>query len=322
MSPPAARINGLHHLTAIARSAHSNHRFYTEVLGLRLVKRTVNFDDPSTYHLYYGDRTGTPGSILTFFPWEGLRQGRPGSGQVTHTALAVPEASLGFWEKRLAAEGIEVSATGQRFGEPVMEFRDPDGLPLELVETADPGRTDPWTGGTVPAEAAIRGMHTVTARVADAAPTAGLLTGLLGLDHPVEEGGRLRFRLGAGGTGRQFDLIADPHGPRGLEGGGTVHHLAFGVAGTDAQEALRQRLTQAGIAVSPVIDRSYFHSIYFREPGGILFEIATDAPGFLKDEEAEHLGDRLMLPEHLEAMRTEIEAGLIALPHANRDFPG
>jgi glyoxalase family protein len=301
---------GLHHVTAIAGDPQRNADFYLEVLGLRLVKRTVNFDAPDTYHLYYGDEIGSPGSILTFFPWPGAPRGRRGTGQATTVGFSVPEAAMGWWAERLRDRAVEVEGPVSRAGEDVLVVIDPDGLRLELVAspTADP--RPPWESGPVPPASAIRGLHSVTMTEGGPDLTAELLTGQLGFRLVEEEGDRLRFDVGDGGPGALVDVLAQPRSPRGLVAAGTVHHVAWRAPDDPAQQAWRAALVDEGVEVTPVIDRQYFHSIYFREPGGVLFEIATDNPGFAIDEPVERLGSGLRLPPWMEAERATIEASL------------
>lgn len=309
-TPTALQLLGIHHVTAIAGDPKRNVDFYTRVLGLRLVKKTVNFDDPGTYHLYYGDSVGTPGSILTFFPWAGIRRGRPGNGQVYATAFSVASDSLRFWEARLLTHGVTPTAHANRFGEEVLTFTDPDGLILELVATAETDARPAWAHAEIPAAFAIRGFHGVTIAVIDAARTQSLLAGSMGYRVSAAEGDRTRFTVGAGGPGTYVDLLVDSSVPRGLQGAGTVHHLAFQTPDDEAQATARDTLLGLGYHVSPVMDRNYFHSIYYREPEGVLFEIATNPPGFTVDEPAETLGQSLKLPAQYESQRAEIEAHL------------
>lgn len=309
----ALQLPGIHHVTAIAADPKRNVDFYTRVLGLRLVKKTVNFDDPSTYHFYYGDSVGTPGSILTFFPWQGLRRGRPGNGQVYATAFSVPVGSLRFWESRLLAHGVTPQAIVRRLGDEILPFADPDGLVLELVATAEPDLRTGHAHPEISAAHAIRGFHGVTIAVIDAPRTQSLLTGTMGYRVAATDGGRTRLATGAGGPGTYVDLLVDPAIPRGLPGAGTVHHLAFQIADDIAQLSARETLLAAGYHVSPVMDRNYFHSIYYREPEGVLFEIATNPPGFAVDEPVESLGTALKLPAQYEAHRSAIEAALPSL---------
>ncbi len=307
-----APVTGLHHVTAIASDPQANLDFYTGLLGLRLVKRTVNFDDPSAYHLYYGDAAGTPGSIVTFFYWpQGAGRGRVGPGQPTRLSFSVPAGSLAFWQTRLAARGIAASPV-TRFGEDVVSFADPDGIPVELVAVATDARQG-WTTNDLAAAHAIRGLHTIELTVRRGEPTELLLTRLM--DHRLvrREGDRARFESGAGGSGTYVDLIAAPNAPAGLGGVGTIHHIAFRVADDAAELAMLDRLGAAGLRTSDVRDRSYFRSIYYREPGAILFEIATDIPGFATDESPATLGAALKLPAQFEPHRAAIAAALPAL---------
>lgn len=305
-------IGGLHHVTAIAGDPRGNLRFYREVLGLRLVKRTVNFDDPGTYHLYYGDALGRPGTLLTFFPWPGARPGQVGSGQVVVTAFTIPEASIGYWRERLQAHGVAVEGIASRFEEEevVLRFRDPDGLALELVAHPRAEERPGWSDGPVPPEHAIRGLHAVTLLEAIAEPTLRFLIEGMGFRVEREEGDQIRLRVGPGGPGAWVDLRVDPRASRGRVAVGTVHHVAWRVRNDAEQGAWRTHLQARGLYVTSVMDRKYFRSIYFREPGGVLFEIATDPPGFTVDEPPERLGTGLMLPDWLEPRRGEIERAL------------
>ncbi len=305
---------GLHHITAISSDTRRNMHFYTKVLGLRFVKQSVNQDDPGTYHLYYGDYTGSPGTILTFFPWAGLRRGRPGSSQSYATGFSIPAASLPFWQKRFADLEVETQSIEKRFNDEVLPFFDVDGLRLELVATSEPDSRQPAPSVEVPAEFAIRGFHGTTLGLADGKLTALVLTETMGYRLVAESGHRTRYTAGLGGPGTYVDLLTDPGLQRGLSGAGTIHHVAFRVPDDATQVAAREQLVRSGLQVSPVIDRAYFKSIYYREPGGVLFEIATDQPGFAIDEPVETLGSKLSLPPHLEPHRAEIEA---ALPRLN-----
>lgn len=307
-------ISGIHHITAIASSASENLKFYRGILGLRLVKKTVNFDDPYTYHLYYGDEAGTPGTILTFFPWEGMPSGRRGTAMITAAAFAIPLASMDFWTNRLHSAGIDFS-DHSRFGERVVSFTDPHGLALELVGVEVNSVFQPWREGPVPADLQIRGFHSATATVTSCRLTSALLTDVLGLRGIGVEGKRFRFRTaGEGVAGVFYDVVEDPDVERGVMGGGTVHHIAFRTPDAVAQESWRQLLIARGLDVTPVIDRKYFRSIYFREAGGVLFELATDPPGFTVDEEPALLGLKLMLPQRYEPIRKNIEQVLKDLP--------
>ena len=307
-------ISGVHHITAIASSASENLTFYRGLLGLRLVKKTVNFDDPYTYHLYYGDEAGTPGTILTFFPWEGIPAGRRGGGMIGAAAFAIPLASMGFWTDRLRSAGIAFTEHS-RFGESVVSFADPHGLVLELVGTNGNSVFQPWRESPVPADLQIQGFHSATAVVASRHLTSALLTEVLGLHRIGVEGKRFRFRTaGQGVAGVYYDVIEDPAVEKGVMGAGTVHHIAFRTPDAEEQKSWRQILIDRGMEVTPVIDRTYFRSIYFREAGGVLFELATDPPGFAVDEEPAHLGLKLMLPQRYEPMRRNIEQALQPLP--------
>jgi glyoxalase family protein len=307
-------INGLHHVTALCSDPRANHRFYTGVLGLRLVKRTVNFDDPGTYHLYYGDGAGSPGTILTFFPWMGMPRGRPGAGQAVATAFRTGEGSLEWWKRRLEEAKVAVRGPVRRFSESVLEFSDPDGLGLEIVAAAGPvPAAAAWGRSPVPAEHALRGFHAVTLLEAAREATDAVVAGLMGYRMIGEEKGRVRYQAPGDEIAGLLDIVAQPGGRPGLQGAGTVHHIAFRVADDTAQLGWSKKLTGAGLGVSPVMDRSYFHSIYYREPGGVLFEIATNGPGFTVDEPADSLGEKLKLPGQYEAARAEIEGALPAL---------
>ncbi|KQP36055.1 ring-cleaving dioxygenase [Methylobacterium sp. Leaf100] len=301
--------HGLHHVTAFSGSALRNLDFYTEVLGLRLVKKTVNFDDPGTYHLYYGDETGRPGTILTFFPIADAAPGRVGIGETSETAFRVPRASIGWWLQRLVEAGIVHDAPVAVMGEPTLRLRDPDGTMLALVGVAEAGEASAWTG-TVPAEHAIRGLHGVTLLLGEAGPTAAILTDVLGFTEDTREGSSTRYASGAA-EGGFVTLRAVGEFLRGRQGAGSVHHIAFRAADDAAQAAMVEGLTtRHGLGVTEQRDRAYFRSVYFREPGGILFEIATDVPGFSVDEPIADLGTGLKLPAGLELHRARIEAAL------------
>ncbi len=306
-------INGIHHITAISSDTRKNKRFYTSVLGLRFVKKSVNQDDVGTYHLYYGDYRGSPGTILTFFPWDGLRRGRPGVGQSYATAFSVPAGSLSFWQSRFAQFKVEYAAVEKRFNNEVLTFFDPDGLRLELVATSETDGRTPAPSTDIPEAFAIRGFHSSTLALTDEGPTSRVLTQTMGYRLVTQAGHRSRYAANEGGPGAYVDLLTDPALPRGLNGAGTIHHVAFRALDDASQETARARISKDGLSVSPVIDRAYFKSIYYREPGGVLFEIATDQPGFAIDEPVETLGSKLSLPPHLEPHRAEIEAGLPAL---------
>lgn len=304
-----AHPHGLHHVTAVARDPRQNIGFYTDVLGLRMVKRTVNFDEPETYHLYYGDESGSPSTLLTFFPWPHVMHGRMGAGLAYSTALSVPEHSVGWWEKRLRDHGADVLGIAERAGEEVLSFRDHDGLLIDLVATEDDTRSG-WDGvADVPADHAIRGLHTVT--LAEPAPdrTAAVLVEVLGMSVESDRDGRARFTMAGGGSGRLLDLAASGTTP-GVQGGGTVHHVALRAPDESTLADWRDGLVEAGAQVTAIRDRYYFLSIYFREPGGVLLEIATERPGFTVDEPLLELGRRLSLPPWLEPDRAQIERDL------------
>jgi glyoxalase family protein len=308
----------IHHVTAIAREPQRNLDFYAGILGMRLVKLTVNYDDPGTYHFYYGDELGRPGTLLTFFPWTGSRPGRQGVGQINGVGLAVPQGSLGYWLERLLTRGVKFEGPTRRFGEQVLAFMDPDGLMLELVATPRVSGVDGWRDGPVPVEHAVRGVHGVTIWEDGDAGSAAFLTGTMGYAIRAEEANRVRLESGSDGPGTVVELRRAPGFWRGTDGAGTVHHVAFR-APDDAEQAARQRgLREMGVQVTDVRDRSYFRSIYFREPGGVLFEIATDGPGFTLDESPPELGTTLRLPPRLETLRERLEVALppLRLPHA------
>ncbi|MDJ0336206.1 ring-cleaving dioxygenase [Salinibacterium sp. G-O1] len=308
-----AATSGLHHVTAIGGDPQKNIDFYITGLGLRLVKRTVNFDDPSTYHLYYGDEAGQPGSLMTFFPWKGVPKGRIGSGQSTSTAFSVPAGSLGWWSEHFDRLGVSSEITTERSDEERLSLRDPDGLQLDLIasSTADP--RNPWDSASVPAEYAVRGQHSSVLTVRDAAGTVALLTEDLGLHVISEVGNRTRLAAGDALPGNIVDVISHPSAPVGLTAGGTVHHIAFRVPDQATQQQWRDELVGRGYQVTAILDRQYFTSIYFREPGGVLFEIATDTPGFDIDEPLLELGRSLKLPPWLEPSRDDIEHAVIPI---------
>ena len=298
--------SGIHHVTAIAGGPQRNVDFYAGLLGLRLVKRTVNFDDPETYHLYYGDGEGSPGSIMTFFPWADAPLGLQGTGQLTVTSFSIPESSLGYWTGHLIGHGVRFERITQRFDDTVVSFADPEGMKLELISSSGDGRIS-WENGTVPVEHAVRGFHHVTLSERDPERTAKLMTDTLGFRRIEEGDGRYRFEAGEGGPGNLVDVVDGSGGSRGRIGVGTVHHVAFRVKDDKQQLAMREEVAGLGYNVTPVLDRNYFRSIYFREPGGVLFEIATDPPGFAVDEEPEQLGTHLKLPPWLETRRERLE---------------
>jgi glyoxalase family protein len=304
---PFESTRGIHHVTAIAGDAQRNLDFYVGVLGLRMVKRTVNFDDPGTYHLYYGDEEGRPGTIMTFFPWKGAPRGSLGAGQTSATSFSVPEGSLGYWRERLTSAGLPVESPRRRFDEETLVFADPDGLRLELVAHAGAAELSPWSDGPVPEERAIRAFHGVTLLERSLDATAAVLTGSFGYVEGAVEGARHRFVAPAGGAGSVVDVVVKPDAGFGRVAVGSVHHVAFRVADDEAQGFWRERALLDGLGVTDVRDRSYFRSVYFREPGGVLFEVATDTPGFAVDESVAELGSSLRLPPWLEARRGRLE---------------
>ena len=306
------KITGLHHITAIAGEAQRNFDFYTKVLGLRLVKKTVNFDDPGTYHFYYGNEVGSPGTILTFFPWEGIQKGRNGTGMATEIGYAVPTESLSLWTKRLEEMQVKHGIVSERFGEQYFSLQDPDGLVLNLIASSTDERK-PWTTAEVNDKVAIKGFHSIVLTLQNIKATARILTDIFGYKLLKQEGDRYRFVTDAIDTANVVDLVEEPNGQRGINGGGTNHHVAFRVPNEEVLMAFREKVASAGLNITGKIDRNYFYSLYFREPGGVLFEIATDNPGFATDETVEELGTHLMLPAQYEANRKRIEEVLPAI---------
>jgi len=301
--------HGIHHVTAIARDPQQNVDFYTKVFGLRLVKQTVNFDAPHIWHLYYGDEHGSPASILTFFPWPGVSRGREGSGLTTATSFSVPEASLGFWSKHLAGLKIDWSWGKDSSGHDLIEVRDYDGMRLQLVGTVGDARSG-WDGvADIPAEHAVRGLHSVELSETQIDPTAGMLQNLLGMNLSSESSGKANFQMATGESGAKVEVLGGV-ADRGLQAGGTVHHVAFRAPDLPTMELWQQELLGRGVGVTEIMDRQYFKSIYFREPGGVLFEIATDDPGFDIDEPLLELGKKLKLPPWLEPSREQIQQSL------------
>lgn len=296
-------IKGLHHITAIASNARRNVDLYTRVLGLRLVKKTVNFDDPGTYHFYYGNETGEPGTILTFFPWEGIGQGRTGTGMATEIHYAVPKGSLEFWEKRLKENGVVFVKGKAVFDGEKLKVLDPDGLILNLVESDD--EIKPWK--SIPEQFAVKGFRGVVLTVNRHELTAKVLTDILGYDIQKQESNYFRLVHSSAKTAGIIDIMEQPLGKRGVNAAGTNHHIAFRVENEQVLMEYREKLESTGLSVTPMIDRNYFYSVYFREPGGVLFEIATENPGFMVDENIEDLGKALKLPAQYEPARTEIE---------------
>jgi len=303
------KLRGIHHITAIAGDPQRNVDFYTQTLGLRLAKRTVNFDDPSTYHLYYGDRTGRPGTAITFFTWPGARRGLRGIGQVIAVSFTVPKTSIQYWKARFDEQLVFNEAISSRFGGSALRFSDPDGLMLELVESGPLDDVDLNYNDGVPKNFAIHGFHAPTLELQQTNQTETILE-VLGFELIGGEAGRRRFSVDSKLTSAAIDLLERPDGAFGINSAGTVHHIAFRCADAAEQVHWREQVIGLGLHVTPVIDRFYFHSIYFREPGGVLFEIATDGPGFTVDEPAGSLGERLKLPPQYEQHRAEIQRAL------------
>jgi glyoxalase family protein len=308
-------LGGIHHVTAIASDPQQNVDFYMGLLGLRLVKRTVNFDDPGSYHLYYGDDLGRPGTAMTFFAWPGAPRGRGGTGEVGVTAFSVPFESVHFWRERLAAAGVTVQSDEERWGDRVLALEDLDGMALEIVGARDGDPRPGWADGPVPAEHAVRGFHAPTLVVPALAPSERMLSEIMGFRRVAEDGPRVRFATGEGAPGQTVDLVVRP-GDRPLQAAGSVHHIAFRTPDDATEAAWQSTLRAHGVGVTEVRDRQYFHSIYYREPGGVLYEIATDEPGFAIDESPDALGTALKLPPWLEQHRARIEDSLppITLP--------
>ena len=303
------QTTGIHHITAFARDPQANVDFYAGVLGLRLVKKTINFDAPEVYHLYFGNEAGSPGTIITFFPWPHSRKGTAGGGQVGITSYAVPVGSLPYWEQRLAGFGIE-TAKVSRFGEPYLQFSDNEGLRLELVERAE-GAESQWSFGGIPADRAIKGFGGAVLFSVHPQRTMDALEQLLGLEKVAEDMAYARFRA-KGDIGNVIDVPVAAMS-RGSDGAGTVHHIAWRAVDFKQHDTWRSAVETYGYHPTPIVDRQYFNALYFREAGGILFEIATDPPGFARDEPADGLGSRLMLPEWFEPHRAQIEANLLPI---------
>ncbi len=302
------QIRGLHHVTSMASDARINNHFFTRILGLRRVKKTVNFDAPEIYHLYYGDERGTPGSAMTYFPFPDIGRGQPGAGEVGTTAFAVPEGSLSWWAKRLSEQGVAGLSPGKGFGENRLAFRGPDGDALALVESKGDARS-PWSRGGVPADQAIRGFHSALLRLRDGGATEELLR-FMGYEEVEAAGDLKRFGLKQGSRARFIDVETVPGATAARPGAGSVHHIAFQVEDRARQLEVRKALLDTGYQVTPVIDRDYFFAIYFRSPGGVLFEVATNEPGFDRDEDVAQLGRSLKLPEQHADLRPWLESHL------------
>ncbi len=309
------KILGLHHITAIAGDAQKNYDFYSKVLGLRLVKKTVNFDDPHTYHFYFGDETGTPGTILTFFPWANVRKGTNGSGMATEIGYSVRKGSLEFWKDRFEEKNVRHSQISEQFGERKLSFQDPDGLNLSLIEAKNDDKRKGFETEEVTGKASIKGFHSVTLSLKNKAATAEVLSDILGYTEIETEGKYTRYRTDAVENAAIVDILEDAGLPRGNNAGGTNHHVAFRVKDEETLMEMRKKVLEKGLQITEKINRDYFFSLYFREPGGVLFEIATDNPGFATDETVEELGTKLQLPERYETVRAQIEKALPGINH-------
>lgn len=306
-------INGIHHITAIAGNAKRNHNFYANILGQRLVKKTVNFDDPETYHLYYGNREGAPGTILTFFPWEGIQSGRRGARQATEIGYSVPEVSFDFWLNRFEKHNVIYNKVAEKFGEKYLTVVDPDGLKLELTASKTTDTREPWETTEVKAENAIKGFHSVTISTNKMQPTADILTDVFGYKLLEQHVNRYRFVTDAVENAAIVDLVEVAGEVAGHVAGGSVHHVAFRVKNEEVLMQYREKIAALGLHITDKIDRNYFYSLYFREPGGVLFEIATDNPGFTVDEDINELGQNLKLPAQHERFRSALEKSLPSL---------
>jgi len=306
------KILGLHHVTAIAGNAQQNMDFYTKILGLRLVKKTVNFDDPGTYHFYFGDGKGTPGTILTFFPWEKIRSGVTGTGMISSVNYSVPPESFEFWQERFKKYKVKYDEVNEKFGEKFLSLRDPDGLKINLVAMNGDER-EPWHTNEVNETVATRGFHSVTLLLQQAAPTVKVLTDILGYELQTQQGSNYRLSTNEVDTASVIDITETNGAARGINSAGTYHHVAFRVKDDEVLMEYREKVLRAGLHITPKIDRDYFFSLYFREPGGVLFEIATDNPGFTRDEALDELGTHLKLPKQYEPSRKQIEAVLPVL---------
>jgi len=314
-------IGGIHHITCISGDAQENLDFYTGVLGMRMVKKSVNQDSPDTYHLFYADADGHPGADLTFFPWPGMQPGRVGSGLSMEVSLAVPAGSLDYWSERLARSTMKVGAVESRRGDRALPFMDPHGQRVALIETSDTREFTAWPKSPVPREKQILGLHAVRMWEQDRAATAAFLTDVMGFRAAGEEDGWHRYGVAGGGSGAHLEILEMPSAERGRWGVGAIHHVAWRVADERAQLEVRQRVAEAHRRPTEVIDRFWFKSVYYTEPGGVLFELATDGPGFTADEDLATLGESLVLPPWLEGMRKAIEAELPALRYTPGAMP-
>ena len=307
------RVLGVHHITAIANNAKRNFEFYTKVLGLRMVKKTVNFDDPGTYHFYFGDEMGTPGTILTFFAWEGIGKGSTGYGIATDIGYCVPAGSLAFWSDRFKKYNVPHQEVTEQFGEQYLAFTDPDGLNLRMIVAASEDSRKPWVTDEVNDATATRGFHSVTLTLKDRAATEEILTDVLGYKFEKQEGNIFRYKTDAIASAAIVDILENPAAGRGYNAAGTNHHIAFRVKNDEVLMEYREKVLSKGLNITPRIDRDYFFSLYFREPGGVLFELATDNPGFTRDEPLDKLGTQLKLPARYEPARAQIERSLPSL---------
>jgi len=309
-----AHVHGLHHITAIAGDAQENLDFYTKVMGLRLVKKSINQDSPDTYHLFFADKLGNPGTDLTFFPWPGMQPAKPGAGMAVEVTFAMPGGSLAYWKSRLEENGVTLTEEN-RFGEPHLVFQDPHGLGLALTESDDKRDVAAWEKSPVPAEYQLRGMHNTRIQVQEIKFTEALLTQIMGFERIAEENGWVRFGVDGSTSGNLIEVRADASLEPGRWGTGGIHHIAWRVKDTDEEMKVREQVMKFGLSPSPQIDRFWFKSVYFKEPGGVLFELATDGPGFDRDEDPDKLGEILILPPWYEEKRAQIEAGLPVLEH-------
>lgn len=315
-------VHGIHHVTAIAGNARENLDFYTGVMGMRLVKKSVNQDVPDTYHLFYADGAGTPGTDLTFFPWPDMGPALGGTGLTMEVPFAVPPGSLKYWQERFEDQDVLYNEVEIRFGEATLPFKDPHGLQLALVETADMRQFVAWEKSPVPPEFQLRGMHSLRLWERHLAPTETLLLERMGFALMGMENGWRRYGVDGGGSGKLIEVKEFPEKNRGRWGTGCVHHVAWRVTDSEEEMALRAVINRAGLHPTPQIDRFWFKSVYFKEPGGVLFELATDGPGFDRDETMDRLGEQLILPPWLEPHRSEIEAALPPLVMPGSHVPG
>ncbi len=310
-------INGIHHITVMASDPQANYDFYTQTLGMRFIKKTVNFDAPDVYHLYYADEVGTPGTVLTFFPFPNSRRGKRGTGEINTISFSVPSGSLSYWINRFAELAIPFDGPKSKFGYEYISLLDPDGMKIEIVADSNSDSTMGWYNGEIPSEYSIRKFFGSTFYLNDSKSTEELLTGIMGAEFIFAEGKIKRYSLGKADNLSFVDIIEDAKAPRAIGGAGSVHHIAWRTANDEEQLNWRDKVLKHGLYPTEVVDRNYFHSIYFREPGGILFEIATDQPGFMVDESFENLGTELKLPEWHEPKRKLIEQILIPLNTKN-----